>query len=154
MEERTQVYAFEQDQESEGGVKHEDGAINELQQNENDLPNIIQKLLKWQISRNKLIGNIGVLALCSLFYFMFSIVFNSPYIPVAIVGPILPIVVAVWNLVPDYGKGIYQNILHENPKMLKGIVKKMSMIFIPLLPILLLSFVVIVVFYALPYKSG
>ena len=30
MEERTQVYAFEQDQESEGGVKHEDGAINQF----------------------------------------------------------------------------------------------------------------------------
>ena len=34
MEERTQVYAFEQDQEREGGVKHEDGAINQQQQND------------------------------------------------------------------------------------------------------------------------
>ncbi len=155
MEERTQVYAFEQDQESEGGVKHEDGAINQQQQNESDLPNIIQTLLKWQFPRNKLICNVGVLALCFQGYNLFSIIFNSPYISMGIMGPILPLGFALWNLVPDYGKGIFQNILHENPKMLKGIVKKMSMITIPLLPIMLLLFVAIVVlaqnFNIVPY---
>ena len=85
IEERTQVYAFEQDQESEGGVKHEDGAINQQQQNESDLPNIIQTLLKWQFPRNKLICNIGFIAFCFQGYNIFSIMFNSPYISMAIV---------------------------------------------------------------------
>ena len=140
-EERTQVYAIEQDKESEGVVTHEDKVINEIQQNENDLPNIIQKLLKWQFSRNKLLCNIAFLPFWFEFFVVYSIVFNSPYIGIAIMGPLLPIMLAFYNSIPDYGEGIYQSILHENPKILKGIVKKMSMIFLSVVPIMALSFV-------------
>ena len=76
-----------------------------------------EKLLKWQFRRNKLICNVGVLAVCLQGYNILSIIFNSPYISMAIMVPNALLGLILWNLVPDYGKG--KNILHENPKMLK-----------------------------------